>query len=142
MRMRVGEAHGAARRFTPHIFNDTQREHPIRWRGRHYPPGGLFMPDLILPDQLLHRGLPLTPEKRLCIAVFTDCLHRLHQAMEHPRTRKSRIAANRELDWIRDRRDTPYSFESLCAILDLDASAIRRVLERAWARAFIGAWKG
>jgi len=122
--MRVGEMQGAAARLTPHAI--------IRWRGRLYPPGGLFMPDLILPEQLEHRIRELTPEKRLCLAVLADCVHRLRKAVRQPHSLKTGRIIQRELRWLSSRADRPYSFEAICAVLDLDSDAVRRALRVKW----------
>lgn len=89
--------------------------------------------DLFQPDTLLSREYwdgyrsktSLSPEKMLMLAVLedaTDCIRK------HARAPQS-LAFRDEVDWILERTaDHLFSFENVCAVLELDANYIREAL--------------
>jgi hypothetical protein len=93
--------------------------------------GRLFEPDIMLPAQyftLLRKQSPQGPEYQLVIAMLQD-------AIECVQKYRCAIGENgRELfedarDWIvSDDRKWPFSFENVCAVLNLDADYPRRGL--------------
>jgi len=82
-------------------------------------------PDLILPSQHFRQPEKLAPEHRLMIAVLDDairCVERNRVSTDMHGQRAFREAQQwllaQEPNW-------PYSFERICAVLDLDANAVR-----------------
>jgi hypothetical protein len=94
-------------------------------------PSDLFQPHVILPSQYFGSHGKLTPEHRLRIAVLDDaiqCVDKYRLATD-PRGRRlfdevRHWLLARETNW-------PYSFERICAALDLDANALRQRLRLA-----------
>jgi len=83
------------------------------------------VPDTLLPDQYFDRLTARacdTPEKRLMFAVLLDAVIQLQR-------RNSSGATEAEI-WIRgeEERDAPFSFESVCEALSLDATYLSRGL--------------
>lgn len=85
-------------------------------------------PDVILPAQFFEAPRKQRPEQRLMIAVLYDALHcviKYRCASDREGRRIFREAAgwmlSEETDW-------PYSFESICQILELDPNAVRQRL--------------
>ena len=89
-------------------------------------------PDVILPSQWLPEfPQRLMPEKRLLIAIVDDsvnCFLKYRFATDARGQRRfdevMRWLLAEETDW-------PYSFESICEVLDLDANAVRHRLRLA-----------
>ena len=86
----------------------------------------MLQPNIILPSQYF--GRRLTPEHGLMIAVLQDaidCVAKHRYAKDYPGRRLFDEATQwllaAETDW-------PYSFACICAVLDLDANAVRRAL--------------
>jgi len=83
----------------------------------------------VLPSQYLQARQRQVPERRLMLAVLHDallCLDKYRFAANGPGRRlyleaEQWVVAN-DLDW-------PYSFESICGVLDLDANAVRQRLQ-------------
>lgn len=106
----------------------------------HPVPGGedriasLFQPDALLGDQYLEnyrRTIPLEPEKALLLAVLEDGV-RCFQDNILPRNKKKRMLFEEAQEWLfSDDSDWLFSFVSICAVLGLDPSYIRRGL-RQW----------
>jgi hypothetical protein len=93
--------------------------------------GRLFEPDVMLPAQyftLLRKQAPQGPEYLLVIAMLQDAIECFQKH------RGARDETGRELfedarDWIEsDDRRWPFSFENVCALLNLHAGYIRRGL--------------
>lgn len=82
-------------------------------------------PDILLPMQYTARNRQLTPERRLMIAVLDDAVHCVAKYRAATDDLGQRRFAD-EVEWLLS-EDTrwPYSFESICGILDLDATAVR-----------------
>ena len=89
---------------------------------------GMLQPDIILPSQYFGPRRRLTPEHGLMIAVLQDAIDCVakHRYAKDYRGRRLFDEATRwllaeETDWL-------YSFECICAVLDLDANAVHRAL--------------
>ena len=88
-------------------------------------PLSLFQPLLILPEQHFDPPHKLAPEYRLMIAVLDDAVWCLEK-YRLPRDARGRRLFHRAKRWLLAREPHwPYSFESICAVLDLDANAVR-----------------
>lgn len=92
----------------------------------------LFEPDTVLPVQLYDSmQRPLTPEKRLVIALLADalnCFQRYHIARRRQGWRDSTEA---ERWFMSADRDWPFSFENICDVLSIEAHMVRCAL-RTW----------
>jgi uncharacterized alpha-E superfamily protein len=85
-------------------------------------------PDVILPAQYASRNSRLTPERRLMIAVLDDAVHCVAKYRSATHGLGRRLFAE-EIEWfLSEDTDWPYSFESICENLDLDARAVRAEL--------------
>ena len=83
----------------------------------------LFTPAVLLPEQARPSGLQhSTPEHRLLIALLADAIHCFHHAANR------RVAREAERWLMNDRSSGPFSFDSVCFFLDLDAHAVRNRL--------------
>ncbi len=79
-----------------------------------------------VPTKRIAAGAPVrhSPEQRLLAAVLTDALTELRDLVASPRVDDPRLA--RLLAWFQSRDDRwPFSFESVCAYLDLESESIR-----------------
>jgi hypothetical protein len=83
----------------------------------------------VLPSQYFPAAGNGEPEHRLIIAVLqnaVECLEKYRSATDRPRRRLFRDAQQ----WfLASAVDWPYSFEAICAELDLDADAVREHLK-------------
>jgi len=91
-------------------------------------PISLLQPNVILPAQQFGGSRHLAPEHRLMIAVLQDaisCLEKYRFATDL----EGRSLFEEVTQWV-DARDHgwPYSFESICDFLNLDAGSVRRRL--------------
>ena len=92
----------------------------------------VFEPEIILPSQFF-RTVPAAterPEKRLMLAVLQDAIATLlkHTGSNRPRARR---LVRETQQWISAAEgEWPFSFENICAALDLDAGAMRAGLQR------------
>jgi hypothetical protein len=85
-------------------------------------------PDVILPSQYFGVPRTLTPEQRLGIAVLNNAIHSV-QKYRLAIDRRGRRLFNEVNEWMLDGETSwPYSFERICAVLDLDANAVRQRL--------------
>jgi hypothetical protein len=88
----------------------------------------MLQPNIILPSQHFGARRRLAPEHRLMIAVLQDaidCVAKYRYAKDYRGRRLFREATQ----WLlAEETDWPYSFECICAVLDLDANAVRRAL--------------
>ncbi|HWP57843.1 MAG TPA: hypothetical protein VNL14_08150 [Candidatus Acidoferrales bacterium] len=94
-------------------------------------PSALFEPDPVATFRYAEQmkpGLGKMPEKMLMWAVLEDAIACLQEG--EPEGGKSRGRRAREArDWIMEKNsDWFFSFESICAALDLDANYVRRRL--------------
>lgn len=89
----------------------------------------LFQPDALLGEQYLdnfRRKTPLEPEKSLVLAVLEDGI-RCFQDNIFPQNRKKQMLFEEAQEWLfSDESDGIFSFVSVCAVLGLDPSYIRR----------------
>ena len=88
----------------------------------------ILQPNTILPSQYFGPRRRLTPEHGLMIAVLQDaidCVAKHRYAKDY----RGRRLFDEATEWLlAEETDWPYSFESICAVLDLDANAVRRAL--------------
>ena len=91
-------------------------------------PAGMMQVEIVLPSQHFGRRRVQAPEERLMIAVLQDALACLqnHRFAEDPYGR--RLFDEAEQWFLAEETDWPYSFESICGILELDPSAVRQHL--------------
>jgi hypothetical protein len=89
--------------------------------------------DLFQPDTLLSREYwdgyrsktSLAPEKMLMLAVLEDSIDCIRKHARAPQS----LAFREEVSWLLERTaDHLYSFENVCAVLELDANCIREAL--------------
>ena len=89
---------------------------------------GMLQPNIILPSQYFGPRRRLTPEHGLMIAVLQDaidCVAKHRDAKDY----RGRRLFDEATQWLlAEETDWPYSFECICAVLDLDANAVRRAL--------------
>src|SRR6266481_6518012 len=94
----------------------------------------LFQPDALLGEQYLdnfRRKTPLEPEKALVLAVLEDGI-RCFQDNIFPQNRKKQLLFEEAQEWLfSGELDGIFSFVSVCAMLGLDPSYIRRGM-RQW----------
>jgi len=94
--------------------------------------GQLFQPDVLLPSQFfaaMRKRVPQEPEYRLIVAVLEDAID-CYQKHMFARDPKSRELFEDAEAWISsDDRKWPYSFVSICDILNLNPHYVRRGLE-------------
>jgi len=85
----------------------------------------LFQTHVILPVQHFNSPKEITPELRLMIAVLADAVWCLEK-FRVPTDARGRRTFHRAKQWLlASEPDWPYSFERICAALDLNASAVR-----------------
>lgn len=80
--------------------------------------------DILLPSQQLRSTTKHMPERRLMVAVFHEALECLvkYRAAADPKGRRAFAEARQ---WfLAEEAEWPYSFESICAVLDLDSGAV------------------
>ena len=91
-------------------------------------PIGLFQPHVILPAQLFSPLKEFTPEHRLRAAILADAVWCIEK-YRFPTDARGRRLFRRAMQWLlASEPHWPYSFESICAVLDLDANAVRHRL--------------
>jgi hypothetical protein len=89
---------------------------------------GMLQPNIILPSQYFGVRRRLTPEHGLMVAVLQDAIDCVvkHRHAKDYRGRRLFDEATRWL--LAEETGWPYSFECICAALDLDANAVRGAL--------------
>jgi len=88
----------------------------------------LFQAHVILPVQYFNSPKEITPEIRLMIAVLADAVWCLEK-YRVPTDARGRRLFHRAKQWLlATEPHWPYSFERICATLDLDTRAVRRRL--------------
>jgi hypothetical protein len=90
----------------------------------------VFLPTTVLPSQYFDsRPAELNPEKRLMFAVLIDAVRCLKTGITRPVSCKRALA---EVEWwlFRARGDRLFSFDSVCAALEIDPDQLRRGLLR------------
>src|SRR5262249_42119514 len=89
----------------------------------------LFAADAILPGQVIHPP-PARWLQRLCLAILEDALN----CLEIRAVRGGRIARARyrheAWEWFLSDAEYCFSFTIVCAVLDLNAEAVRRAVRR------------
>lgn len=92
-----------------------------------------IVPDCLLPEQFLEGSLGgsrLQPEKRLQLAVLEDAVMVFRRCAFAPGTRARRLLGEVDAWFGSDATDSPFAFQTVCDTLGLDASYVRRGLER------------
>jgi len=91
-------------------------------------PSSLVQPHIVLPSQHFGGQQPERPELRLMVAVVQDainCVEKYRCATD----RRGRRLFDEVTQWFSVREPLwPFSFESICEVLRLDADAVRRAL--------------
>ena len=91
----------------------------------------LFQTHVILPVQHFNSPKEITPELRLMMAVLADAVWCLEK-FRVPTNARGRRIFHRAKQWLlASEPHWPYSFECICAALDLNASAVRHRLREA-----------
>ena len=94
--------------------------------------GQLFQPDVLLPSQFfasMRKRVPQEPEYRLVVAVLEDAIDCFQKHL-FSRDPKARQLFDDASEWIAsDDRKWPYSFISICEILNLNPGYVRRGLD-------------
>ena len=94
--------------------------------------GQLFQPDVLLPSQFfasMRKRVPQEPEYRLVVAVLEDAIDCFQKHL-FSRDPKARHLFDDASEWIAsDDRKWPYSFISICEILNLNPGYVRRGLD-------------
>lgn len=91
-------------------------------------PRGMTRLDLVLPSQYFSVPRKQEPEHRLMMAVLHDAIDCLAK-YRHGESRESLAMFHEAENWFLSREsEWPYSFESICGVLDLDADAVRKSL--------------
>jgi hypothetical protein len=92
----------------------------------------IFAPEIMLPAQF-YSGQPRVvhqPERRLMLAVLEEAVLTFCKHLGDERVRSRRLVREVE-QWMDSRNgDWPFSFENICATLNLDADALRHGLRR------------
>jgi hypothetical protein len=94
-------------------------------------PSDVMQPHIVLPSQ--HFGPPRqqAPEQRLMTAVLQEALECVEKHRCATDTHGLRLFHDAKRWFLANETDWPYSFESICGVLDLDASAVRHRLRLA-----------
>ena len=91
-------------------------------------PSSLTQLDIILPSQHFAPRRIQAPEQRLMIAVLHDAFDCVEKYRRATGSQGRRLFHEAKQWFLADETEWPYSFESICAVLDLDANAVRRRL--------------
>lgn len=96
--------------------------------------GQMFQPDVLLPSQFfasMRKKVPQEPEYRLIVAVLQDAVECFQKHL-FARDHKARHLFEDAADWLASNdREWPYSFVSICEVLDLNPEYVRSGLH-AW----------
>jgi len=97
------------------------------------PSSSVFDSDLIVPSQFFDRIRPersAQPEKRLMLAVMEDAIATFQRSIYGSTRRQRRLLKETE-EWMGS-ADTawPFSFENICAALEIEADYLRTGLRR------------
>jgi hypothetical protein len=99
--------------------------------------GGLFEPDILLPNQYFaafRRGRAVEGERRLMLAVLEDAVdsYRKYALARDPREQATFLEAR---EWfLSTDRSWLFAFENICDVLEMNAGYLRAGLDR-WRRA-------
>lgn len=94
-------------------------------------PSALLQPHVILPAQHFHPPKKLAPEHRLMMAVLNDAVRCVEKYRSLADARGRRLFHEAQQWLLAAESHWPYSFEHICAVLDLDANAVRHRLRLA-----------
>jgi hypothetical protein len=94
-------------------------------------PIDLFQPHIILPAQHFNPPKKLAPEQRLMMAVLDDAVRCVEKYRCPPDARGRRLFREAQQWLLAEEPHWPYSFERICAALDLDANTVRHRLRLA-----------
>lgn len=89
---------------------------------------GMLQPDSVLPSQYFGSSRKATPEQRLMIAVLQDAIDCVAKHRHATDYRGHRLFAETAQWILAEETDWPFSFASICAVLDIDADAVRGAL--------------
>ena len=92
----------------------------------------LWRPAVVLPSQVEHTNWRRrSPEMQLVAAILEDALLSIRRRAGARRGRQRREFID-AWNWLwNERRDWPFAFRNVCDLLALDASAVRRCVQRA-----------
>ncbi|MFN8627849.1 MAG: hypothetical protein U0587_17955 [Candidatus Binatia bacterium] len=96
--------------------------------------GAFVHPEVILPEQFfgaLRRQRPRQGEQRLMLAMLEDALRCFQNHLFARRSRERRLFWDAE-QWLLGEDQAPFSFEHVCAVLEIDPAYLRERLQR-WA---------
>ena len=85
----------------------------------------MVQPHVILPSQHFQPPGKLTPERRLMMAVLDDAIRCVEKYRCSTDARGRRVFFEAKRWLLAEEPNWPYSFERICAVLDLDATAVR-----------------
>jgi hypothetical protein len=92
----------------------------------------IFQPDVLLPSQFfasMRKKVPQEPEYRLIVAVLQDAIECFQKHL-FARDQKARHLFEDAAEWLAsDDREWPYSFISICEVLDLNPAYLRSGLQ-------------
>lgn len=95
--------------------------------------GGLFEPDVLLPNQFssyFRKEVGFDRERRLMLAVLEDAID-CFQKYAHTDDARGKQLFDESWDWIMsDDTRWLFSFENICQIVDMNPSYIRQGLQR------------
>ncbi len=91
-------------------------------------PAGMLQVEILLPSQHFGPRCAQAPEERLMIAVLQDALACLQNHRFAKDAYGRRLFDEAEQWFLAEETDWPYSFESICGILELDSNAVRQHL--------------
>lgn len=93
----------------------------------------LFTPDTLVPTQYFDRvgaDAAFQPEKRLMLAVLEEAIATFQRHVVSGTRRSQRLVEEVE-EWVDGRvSDWPFSFENVCAALDIEAEYLRNGMAR------------
>lgn len=92
----------------------------------------MFLPDVLLPQQILElrNGGHATGERHLLIAVLEDAIHCFQKFMFPKNAQQRRLFREAEQWLMSEELDTPLTFNSICHVIGLDPSYLRRGLHK------------
>jgi hypothetical protein len=97
-------------------------------------PIDMFQPHILLPSQYFEPPGKVAPEHRLMMAVLADAIRCVETCRCPTDVRGGRLFREARKWLLDEEAHRPYSFEYICAVLDLDANAVRHRLRLASGR--------
>jgi hypothetical protein len=89
---------------------------------------GMVQPLMILPIQFFNAPDVSRPERELMMAVLADAVRCIEKYRSSDGTRNEQEYGEAQTWLLADEPNWPYSFEHICAVLRLDADAVRQRL--------------